>query len=261
MNKTSFALNLSTMFQGLLLVAILIFAPSSLQAQAPVYQATNGYLAVEAESATNLPTGWVRENTFADASGESYLRTTLNSFGRPGRGILNYNFAVDSGGAFQFALRSQIGEGDSGTDSNDTWVRLLDANGNALAPRSNQNDPRGNQWFKSYQNNFGRWSYQASNVDRVGRSISWQLADDTEYTLQLSARSRGYLVDRIFLWDQGLYNFANEERGFATGNSQRAFDRLQNSALVSAVPEPSSVALLLSLGLLGACQRRRDSSN
>ncbi len=227
------------------------------QAQAPIYQATAGYLAVEAEAHPSpLPNRWSTENLFTGASGGGYLRTTQNSFGTPGLGILNYDFEVDMGGSFQFAMRSQVGEGTSGTDSNDTWVRLVDSAGNPIAPRANSNDIRAGQWLKAYQNSVGRWNYQASNVDRVGRSISWQLTDDTRYALQVSARSRGFLLDRLFLWDQDVYNFANEERGFTTGASQTSFDALSNSAPVSAVPEPSSLVLLVA-GIAGVCLRRR----
>jgi len=206
-------------------------------AQAPVYQATMGYLAVEAEAhPTPLPARWQSENLFTGASGGEYLRTTRNSFGTPGLGILSYDFNVDVGGAFQFAMRSQVGEGTSTTDANDTWVRMVDSTGNPLVPRANQNDIRTGQWMKAYQNSIGRWNYQASNLDRVGRSISWQLANNTNYTLQISARSRGLLLDRLFLYDQSLYNLNNEVRGFSTGNSQSGFDALTNSAQVVTVP-------------------------
>lgn len=171
--------------------------------------------------------------SFSGASGGEYLRTTQNSFGTPGLGILSYDFHVDTGGAFQFAMRSQVGEGTSTTDANDTWVRVVDSMGVPLVPRANDNDIRTGQWMKAYQNSIGQWNYQASNVDNVGRSISWQLADDTSYSLQLSARSRGLLLDRIFLYDQSRYELNDEFRGFRTGRSAAGFDALTNSALVS----------------------------
>ena len=130
-------------------------------------------------------------------------------------------------------MRSQVGEGNSTTDANDTWVRIVDAQGVPVVPRSNDNDIKTGQWMKAYQNSIGIWNYQASNLDNVGRSISWQLADNTTYALQISARSRGFLLDRIFLYDQSLYNLNNEVRGFTTGDSQSGFDALANSSIVT----------------------------
>ncbi len=207
--------------------------------QGSVYQGTDGYLALEAEANQSPdPSRWVLESSFSGASGGQYLRTTQDAFRTPGLGILNYDFEVDSGGAFQFAMRSQIGEGNEQGSSNDTWVRLLDAAGTPIAPRDNGNDVRTGQWLKSFQNALGRWNHSASNVDNVARSISWQLEDNTRYSLQISARSNGFLLDRLILWDQEVYNLANEEDGRTSLSQQAGFDALSNSALVASQPEP-----------------------
>ncbi|MEM9417999.1 MAG: PEP-CTERM sorting domain-containing protein [Planctomycetota bacterium] len=216
------------------------------------YLEKDGLLVLEAEAASNIPTNhWAVDSSVAGASGGSYLRAKTNSFGNPGRGTISYNFQTTSTGNFQFNFRSRIGQGTSNTEHNDTWVRLVDRNGNAIAPIANNNDVRSGRWMKAYRNgNVSQWISQASNRDNDPHSISWSLQKDTEYAIQLSSRSAGHLVDRLYLWDRSRYNFANQNAGW--GANENALNNLTNSGLV---PEPGTAAL--SLGVMGWLLLRR----
>ncbi|MBB6428272.1 hypothetical protein HNQ40_000078 [Algisphaera agarilytica] len=211
-----------------------------------VYLEKDGLLVLEAEAADVPSNHWQVESAVAGASGGTYLRAKTNSFGTPGMGIIDYHFETTTTGTFQFNYRTRIGQGSSSTDHNDTWVRLVDDNSNPVVPVVNNNDIRTGQWMKAYRNgDITQWISQASNLDNVGRSISWSLEEGMRYSLQISSRSAGHLVDRLYLWDKSQYNFADKDRGF--GANENALNAFGNSQLV---PEPGTA--VLTLGVVGA---------
>lgn len=213
----------------------------------------DGILAIEAESSVDLPSQeWVFESDIAGFSGDGYLRAQRTSFNTPGFGILGYDFLVTNTADYQFAFSSRIGLGTSRSEHNDSWVRLVDEQGQGITPIANNNDTRAGEWHKVFMNVNGSWAHNASNRDRDARSLAWNLVEGTQYELQISSRSEDHLVDRLILWDRDRYNFANEATG--TNPNNVAFRGLATSIVV---PEPASAALIL-MSVAGIATRRRS---
>ncbi|MEM6911200.1 MAG: DUF5060 domain-containing protein [Verrucomicrobiota bacterium] len=160
---------------------------------------------------------WSQEASVTGFLGSGYFRGTEDHFNNPGQGNVAYPVFIGTAGRYQLQWRSQITFGDSTTEHNDSFARLVDAKGNPVTPAANDNDPTGS-WYKVYMNATG-WSWQTSNKDFDARSLSWNLAADTLYYLEIAVRSTHHALDRIVLWDQSLHNFANETTGKQPNNS------------------------------------------
>ncbi len=177
------------------------------------YLEENGLIVIEAEDQSFDTAFFKLESSIDGYSGTGYLVGQINSYNTPGKGIVSCPIKISQSGRYQLSWKSRITIGDSNTDANDTWVRLLDSNDTPIAPVVNDMHASVNQWHKSYMNNANGWSYDASNKDNDPHSISWQFEAGNTYTLQLSVRSEGHGVDRIVLWDTASYDFANKQTG------------------------------------------------
>ncbi|QDU70333.1 hypothetical protein [Mucisphaera calidilacus] len=168
-------------------------------------------------------------------SGTGYLRAQRDALGSPGHGTLTYAFEITNSASYQFAFSSRIGAGTQSSEHNDTWVRIVDADGNALAPIPNENVKNGAYWYKVYMNNRHGWIHDASNKDNDPHSLSWNLAAGAQYAIQISSRSKDHLVDRLFLGDRNRYALANKTSGKSANNTM--FRNLENSLLAGeAIP-------------------------
>ncbi|MEX0332013.1 MAG: hypothetical protein AB3N64_11370 [Puniceicoccaceae bacterium] len=159
--------------------------------------------------------------------GTGYLRGNVNSFNTPNLGTITYPLRISRAGTYQFAFRSRIGVGTSNTDNNDSFIRLVDSNGNPVTPVPNQNVATSGSWYKVYMNDARGWSHQASNKDNDPHSLSWVLESGQEYAIQMSVRSRDHLVDRFILWDRSQYSLANQVTG--KGTNEALFNSLEAS--------------------------------
>ena len=160
--------------------------------------------------------------------GTGYLRGNINSFNTGGLGTITYPLRISRAATYQFAFRSRIGEGTSNTDNNDTFIRLVDDQGNPVQPVPNQNVATSGSWYKVYMNTVSGWSHQASNKDNDPHSLSWVLEAGRDYAIQMSVRSRDHLVDRLILWDRAQYLLANQVTGKQP--NETAFNALEPSA-------------------------------
>ena len=174
-----------------------------------VYYEENGIIVMEAESVPHNTTYWSLETSIAGYRGTGYLVGKSNHYNSGGRGTLTYPIVVANSGRYQLAWKSRITEGTSHTDFNDSFGRMLDSSKQFIYPVSNQNVKKGGDWFKVYMNRVGSWSYDASNRDNDPHSLSWELEAGRTYYFEMSVRSKGHGVDRIFLWDRAKYSYAN----------------------------------------------------
>ncbi|MEM9160003.1 MAG: hypothetical protein AAGB46_13235 [Verrucomicrobiota bacterium] len=186
---------------------------------------SNGVLVFDIES-MDPPEPWAEETSVEGYLGEGYFRgTTADYFNTPEQGLLRFPIYIETGGRYQFQFRSKIGHGTSYTESNDSFVRLTDANDVVVSPVPNHNETTWpTTWYKAYMNRFN-WSWHASNKDGDdSRSLSWQLSGGALYYFELSQRSKDHLVDRIALWDHARHDLASKVTGKDTDDA--AFDAL-----------------------------------
>jgi len=211
-----------------ILLAAALCATVLASAQTPIE--SEGLLVIEVES-IDSGSRFTLESSVAGYKGTGYFRGNANMFNIGGVGKLAYPFEIANSSTYQFAFRSRIGEGTSNTDSNDTFIRLVDSEGNPVIPVANQNVTTTGSWYKVYMNHAGDWSHQASNKDNDPHSLSWVLEAGNMYALEMSVRSKNHLVDRLILWDINQYNLANKLTGKQP--NEAAFDKLTVS-----VPPP-----------------------
>ncbi len=200
-----------------------------------VYLEADGLVVMDVESTPIVP-GWVEETAIAGYLGTGYYTATMDSFNTPGNGVLEYSFRVVNAGDYQFQWRSRITAGDSYTDFNDNFARLVDAAGAPVVPVANDLVPTGSaQWYKVYMNTEGAWVWHAKNHDNDPRAIAWDLEAGETYTLQVSYRSKGHGIDRLLLWNRTGFGYSY---GNLTGaaNNTSAMDALPLSALVPTAP-------------------------
>lgn len=173
---------------------------------APAVQEAGGLVVMEAESAAARG-GWALRTAIDGFTGTGYQVNTARNNGG-GVDILDYPFLIATAGTYQLQVRNRIAEGNNRTESNDAFVRLVDAGGAAVTPVANGNEETGG-WFKIYMNTVGEWTWQTSNKDHAPRPLAWTLAAGQGYRLQLSRRSQGHAVDRIVLWDRASHSLSD----------------------------------------------------
>lgn len=197
MNSTKARLGLSLLLG--------LCAPSPARADDAVrWLESDGALVIEAESAT-LAEGWVLDTETPGFSGTGYLRWNgENHFRRQdaGVGTLSFRFTVESAGNYQLFLRSRITVGESTTEHNDSWARLV---GGSDVP--DEHPLSG--WTKVYMNALDSWSWATKTVDEVGLPLR-QHFDAGTHVLEISGRSRGHAIDRVVL-------LRYEERSYGAG--------------------------------------------
>jgi rhamnogalacturonyl hydrolase YesR len=186
----------------------------------------DGLVVMEAES-QDPGARFDLESSVPGFKGSGYFRGNLDIFNLGGFSKVTYPFIINDGGTYQFAFRSRIGHGTSNTEANDSFIRLVDGDGNPVQPVPNQNVTTSGSWYKVYMNVNGSWSHQSSNKDNDPHSLSWVLESGKEYALELSVRSKDHLVDRLILWDTARHNLANTTTGKQP--NETAFNALEAS--------------------------------
>jgi hypothetical protein len=202
------------------------------------FNEANGLVVMEVESAP-VASGWTKATAITGFRGAAYYLATINSTGSGGKGLLEYPFKITTAGKYQLQWRSRIAEGNSSSDCNDSWARVVDANGNAVTPVANDLVPS-STWYKVYMNSLNQWYWQASNHDNQPRALAWQLQAGKTYTFQVSVRSKGHALDRIVLYDTEKYNYGDE----LTGRQSSA------SGVLTVLPESSRGDVGISLSPL-----------
>lgn len=175
------------------------------------YQDVNGLVVMQAENLV-LPSGWAKQSSQTGFTGSGYINWTGSDFfSTPGNGLISTKIFINSPGTYRFQFRTKIGRGTNSTEHNDTWVRFPDAsnffaqNGNSiLYPKGSGKTPNpegagSNGWFKVYMNSLS-WSWDAFTSDFDGHFIYVTFNTSGTYTMQLSARSKDHLIDRIVLY-------------------------------------------------------------
>lgn len=174
----------------------------------------NGILNIELENA-EVPEGWEKRTNLPDYLGKSYLQWEGdNHMRKPGDGIVTYKIEINNTGIYRIQIRGYIAEGTSGSEHNDVWLRMPDANdyygeknGNVIYPAGigKSPNPKGassDGWFKIYNNTKNKWSWASRTSDHDGHNIYAKFNKADVYTIEISGRSSGFAVDRITLYQE-----------------------------------------------------------
>ena len=184
----------------------------------PAYNEENGLVIIEAEN-LNINPNWNIESSETGFTGSGYLFNTVNSFNTPGNGTITANIRINTPGIYRFQWHNKIGIIDPNgptTEHNDAWLRFPDAddfygergasviypNGSGQTP--NPNGAGSNGWFKIYANSLD-WNWNSKTSDRDPHDIFVQFDNPGVYTMEMSSRSNGHLIDRV-----ALHNVADD---------------------------------------------------
>ncbi len=194
--------------------------------QTPIFVETDSMIIVEAENADYAKATWTYDEKLDDFSGEGYLVWKgKDSFGQPGNGLLTYIVRVSTPGTYNFVWRSRITEGTSTTDFNDSWLRIPDAkhfygkrkDGHIVYPNDSELDtipesagqestkPEGSSkdgWFKIYMNTASKWHWGSYTSDNNPHAIFVIFPTAGDYTIEISARSKGHGIDKFVLFHE-----------------------------------------------------------
>lgn len=169
------------------------YLPLVMIPEAPcVYVETNDAVVIEIESIPAVES-WQLETSFAGFTGAGYyVWRGPEYYGTPGQAILTYPISVTKTSDYQLNIRNSHATNPS--LFNDVWVRLDDG-----------------PWIKSFSNVLNSWTYDF-NFDRGGNLSAAIFEDVTAglHTLELSARSAGFRLDRLVFSANGSGQLVSE---------------------------------------------------
>lgn len=144
---------------------------------------------IEIESAL-LVGDWKREMQHAGYTGASYYRWDSNAdISSSGSGVLSYPFTVTSAGTYDIRIHCHHRHTDA-TMENDVFVKI--DNG---------------AWIKSFNSKKNVWDWQTtfeySHNDKRHAAIDLSAGN---HMIQLSGRSKNFMIDRIHIYKQGKNN-------------------------------------------------------
>ncbi|MEN1727042.1 MAG: hypothetical protein AAGJ52_01255 [Pseudomonadota bacterium] len=214
---------------SILVLSILVLCIQGAWAQTTLpgfFDESAGQLVIEAESIGVLPDDWRDQSSTtapnvdepAAATGSGFIVWDGNqSLNNPGNGLLVYPIRINTPGEYRFCWRSQVGNGTSPTDHNDSWLKIdADAffgrknNGSVVCPKGfdpEQNDCEGGEpngsgregWFKVYSSGTTDWTFSTRTSDNDAHEIYARFDVPGLYEIQVSARSSFHLLDRFTL--------------------------------------------------------------
>jgi hypothetical protein len=214
------------------------------QCNGATFEEKNGIVVIQAES-VSLTGAWRKQTSFSGFTGSSYLNWTGQEYFRdPGNGLIQYKVKINSPGTYRFNWRTRIGLGNLTTEHNDTWLRIPDAadfygqkGSSRVYPRGSGKTPNpegasSNGWLKIYMNKLS-WEWRAATSDFDAHDVYVRFASAGVYTIQISARSRGHLIDRMVLYKESQYSASSAQ------SLSRAETRCDGSTPPPPPPPPS----------------------
>lgn len=145
------------------------------------YVEQNQLLVMEVEHAPPVDQ-WAIETNLPGYTGDSYY-TWLGPdyFGNPGNAILTYPILINNPGEFNFRLHNRHDFPDP-TEENDVWVKMDSGS-----------------WVKVFSPVGGQWTWGTFFDFTTSQTNASYLLSAGEHTIQISARSHGFSIDRIHL--------------------------------------------------------------
>ncbi|RAK00156.1 putative secreted protein (Por secretion system target) [Larkinella arboricola] len=214
------------------LLLVLLLSPAKLFAQTcpAVYEDKNGLVVIETEN-LNLPSGWQRKTAASNYTGSGYIDWTgAENFNKTGVGLIETTIRINKAGRYTFQWRNKVGIGTVLTEHNDTWLRFPDASdfygqaGRTVYPYGSGKTPNPNGagsggWFKVYFNaGTTTWAWATRVSDRESLPVFVEFDKPGVYKLQISARSKGHLLDRIVMFHSSVS--ASTAQNLSTGETK-----------------------------------------
>lgn len=196
------------------------------------FEEEDGLLVVEMESVAKAA-GWEEDNSMTGYTGDSYYEWNGGDhFSNPGNGVIEYQIKINNPGTYHFRWHNKIMHGTSTTESNDSWLRIPDADDFFAKNGSSVKYPNGGMfvqsdevvngassdgWMKVYCSGTTAWTWSARTSDHDAHEIYATFDDAGVYTIQISGRSNHHAIDRFVLFKDSEYSveeatdLANEE--------------------------------------------------
>ena len=238
-----------------------------------LFEERNGLVVVEVESVNAVP-GWTERSTVPGFTGDSYYEWTGgNHFNNPGNGVLEYKIMINAPGTYRFLWHNKIMSGDDPTRSNDSWLRIPDADdffakdGNSIKypqggmfVQSNTivEGASGDGWMKVYSHGTTSWTWSSSTSDHDRHDIYATFDSAGVYTVQISGRESNHAIDRFVLFKESMHSvsqatdLSNEETLYTGDISINNFDASPSAILYD--DQPKEVGFSANVTSIGTIQ-------
>ncbi len=184
------------------------------------FEEQDGLVVVEVESVA-AASGWTEGSSVSGFTGDSYYEWTGGDrFNNPGNGIQEYEIKINNPGTYHFRWHNKIMHGSNTTESNDSWLRIPDAddffakNGSSIKyPNGGMfvqsstivNGASSDGWMKVYCSGTTSWTWSARTSDSDAHEIYATFNSAGVYTVQISGRSDHHAIDRFVLFKDSEY--------------------------------------------------------
>ena len=179
---------------------------------------------------TPTNSSWVAETTNAGFSGASYYRWNgPDHFSSSGNAVLTWKLEVRQAGRYGIVLHNRHDHPDSSLE-NDCWMRM-----------------NGSSWTKVYSNtnnNSRVWNWH-TRFDPGHSDVDYDLVAGVN-TLQISARSYGFMIDRLHVFPYGRAGMESLGVPLGVRGMQRP---ILGTSLRFLVGDPSNAAGLPASGI------------
>ena len=191
-----------------------------------IYVEKNGLVSIDLSSVPSISENWQVVDS-ADAISDSYIKWIGDDYyNEPGVSVMVLNVQINDPGTYQFLWRNLITAGDSTTDANDSWLKIVStkfyaaelSSTSIVCPYDHDSntckgeEPEGagaNGWFKVYR--YGgpadQWTWATATNDNHPHIIYADFEQAGTYQVLVSARSKAHAIDRLVLFRHG-----NEKR-------------------------------------------------
>ncbi|MEO1680478.1 MAG: hypothetical protein AAFU80_20220, partial [Pseudomonadota bacterium] len=227
-------------------------------AERDVFVEEGGIVVIEMESAADfgpLPEGWETASTYdssrdgagnvdnpSGATGGDFIIWQGDQFfGNTSNGHITYKVQINEIGTYRFEWRSQVGEGDTTSEHNDTWLKI---EGDAFWGQKFRSDstvrPKGvsraeNDWpdgstapngssangfFKIYHGTQD-WNFGGFTSDHDGHLIYARFDEPGIYDITIAARSSHHVIDRMVL---SHVDYSGDRQDLSLSESARTVD-------------------------------------
>ncbi|MFA9391953.1 MAG: DUF5060 domain-containing protein [Prolixibacteraceae bacterium] len=208
---------------AVVMFAIMLLQNNSSAQQSCAFQEQDGLLVIEAE-AFPLVSDWQigASSDQAGYTGDGYIFWNgTDFFNSATDGIIEANFYINNPGKYTFHWYNRVGSGTSSTDFNDTWFKIVGAddfyaelNGKKYYAHGSGKTPNpegagSDGFFKVFSSGTTNWTWASATSDNEGYIIKAEFAQAGQYTMQLAARSRFHLIDRVVLYNDDVADALN----------------------------------------------------
>ena len=202
---------------------------------ADTFVESDGFVYFEAEDA-QFGGDWVLGTVLDHFSGDGYLEWNGPDLFNPadaGRDTIAYQFEITTAGNYELRWRTRIAQGDSNTESNDSYVRFpTGVNVDGEEPFYG--------WQKVFMGHHGAWFWDAKVNDHAGANVRQFFSAGT-HVMEVSGRSNGHAIDKIALYRYESLELSPNDLDTRSGTPQSSIDG-NAAAVPSDTSDPFAVS-------------------